>query len=97
MEQVDRIVWMEQILDEAEGVVGDLERSLDRYETLQDKLAALEEYYSGPLWRQDLDDDEAGRLPADLKRGVLSQDAVYDLLDQRHQLLKRLKRLAKEK
>ncbi|MBQ5344035.1 MAG: DUF4298 domain-containing protein, partial [Acidaminococcaceae bacterium] len=27
--------------------------------------------------------DEAGRLPRDLKRGVLSEDGIYDFLDLR--------------
>ena len=29
---------------------------------------------------QDYDDDCAGKLPPDLKRDALSEDAVYDLL-----------------
>jgi hypothetical protein len=28
--------------------------------------------------------DERGELPPDLKRGVLSQDALYDLLEEKH-------------
>ncbi len=31
-------------------------------------------------WKQDYHDDEAGRLPSDLPRGVLSEDAVWNLL-----------------
>ena len=44
------------------------------------KLKLLEEYYTSGDWRTDYEADEAGELPADLKRGVLSQDGVYDLL-----------------
>ena len=29
---------------------------------------------------KDYEDDEAGKLPSDLKRGVLSEDLVYDLI-----------------
>jgi len=43
-------------------------------------LAELTAYYEGPLWRKDYEADEAGLLPKNMKRGVLSQDGVYDLL-----------------
>ena len=36
--------------------------------------------------------DEAGKLPADLKRGVLSEDAVYDLLTEHRDLMARMQR-----
>ena len=36
--------------------------------------------YENGCWRQDYEADEAGALPENLKRGVLSQDALYDLL-----------------
>ena len=43
-------------------------------------LRALAEYYECPLWRKDYEDDEAGRIPPSFKRGVLSEDAIYDVL-----------------
>lgn len=43
-------------------------------------LRALTDYYESPLWRADYALDEEGALPADLKRGVLSQDGVYTFL-----------------
>ena len=32
------------------------------------------------LWLEDYAADERGELPAELKRGVLSQDGLYELL-----------------
>ena len=43
-------------------------------------LQVLKDYYEGPLWKEDYTADERGELPEDLIRGVLSQDALYDLL-----------------
>ena len=43
-------------------------------------LRRLLRYYEGGQWSRDYELDEAGLLPHDLKRGVLSQDGVYDLL-----------------
>lgn len=39
-----------------------------------DRLAA---YYSSEAWKADFAADEAGLLPAGMKRGVLSEDGVY--------------------
>lgn len=43
-------------------------------------VRALARYYEGKLWRDDFAADEAGLLPATLKRGVLSEDGVYHFL-----------------
>jgi len=40
----------------------------------------LVRYYTGGKWLADYTLDEKGGLPPSLKRGVLSQDGVYDLL-----------------
>ena len=47
---------------------------------LRRKLAVLEAYYTGGQWLRDYALDEQGLLPRDLKRGILSQDTLYDLL-----------------
>ena len=75
-EQLKRIEKYENMLDEAfdlirEGQVG---------AHLAELMGELDAYYTGPLWMSDFEDDEAGLLPADLKRGVLSEDGIYDLL-----------------
>ena len=43
-------------------------------------LHRLIRYYEGGQWLHDYRLDEAGLLPRHLKRGVLSEDGVYDLL-----------------
>jgi hypothetical protein len=43
-------------------------------------LGRLTRYYEGGQWLRDYRLDEQGLLPADLKRGVLSEDGVYDFL-----------------
>ena len=40
----------------------------------------LREYYESGQWLQDYEADERGELPRDLKRGVLSQDGLWELL-----------------
>ena len=48
---------------------------------IEQKRKILEDYYTSGQWRKDYEADEQGLLPKDLKRGVLSQDALYDLFD----------------
>ena len=71
---------VEQILDEATGIIAAMEEAFQNYQSIQPQLDELFAYYFSPQWKQDLDDDCAGKLPVHLKRGVLSEDAVYNLL-----------------
>lgn len=48
---------------------------------IRSKYRFLEEYYTAGDWRKDYEADEVGLLPTDLKRGVLSQDGVYNLVE----------------
>ena len=45
-------------------------------------LLTLIGYYESGQWLEDYECDERGELPAQLKRGVLSQDALYELLEE---------------
>ena len=90
MEQLERIEYMENILDGAASAVAELRTALERYVGLTDRLEELSEYYGSELWMADFEADEAGLLPEDLKRGVLSEDAVYTLLEENRELLEEL-------
>ena len=92
-EQIARIRKMERRLDLALAAVKRLSTALDKYEEAQEHIAALDKYYGSSLWRKDLEDDEAGRLPEGLKRGVLSEDGIWNLLADCKELNERLKAL----
>ena len=47
---------------------------------IQEAIRILAEYYGSDEWKQDFADDEAGLLPKDLKRGVLSEDGIWNVL-----------------
>lgn len=74
-EQLRRISHYEALLDEA---IAGLESGGGP--GLEACLKQLEEYYVSPLWKRDYADDEAGLLPPQLKRGVLSQDGIDGVL-----------------
>ncbi len=87
MTQTERISHMEKCLDDSRRAIDSLAHALEMYRDVQGKIIELSSYYGGEDWRKDFADDEAGRLPADLKRGVLSEDAVYDLLSDNREIL----------
>ena len=71
---------MEQLFDLAKEAMEEPTMSLETYEKAQEAIAVLSEYYGSKEWKQDYADDEAGLLPKDLKRGVLSEDGLWNLL-----------------
>ena len=91
MKQIDRIKTMEQHLDRVSQAVMKLSSALDEYAEAQEALRELESYYSSDEWKQDFVDDEAGLLPKDLKRGVLSEDAIWNVLEDSRNLNTRMK------
>lgn len=79
MPDIAHITKNEEYLDEASQAVSELLTALEKYAAAKPKLAALCSYYKTD-WMTDLNDDINGLLPENLKRGVLSEDAVFDLL-----------------
>ena len=80
-EQIQRITRYETLMREAEALLSSKDRSPRTADRLRELTEALEAYYTGGDWMRDYTDDEAGLLPKDLPRGVLSEDGVYNLLE----------------
>ena len=66
MDIIRRIEYMEALFDRAraEGVIPE----------------ELLRYYTGGQWLADFEADQRGELPPELKRGVLSEDGLWNLL-----------------
>lgn len=75
--RIARIMQMEQLFDTLLLHEPD---SIRTDPNLRQMLKDLIGYYEGGQWLEDYLSDEWGALPAGLKRGVLSQDGVYNLL-----------------
>ena len=90
MEQIERIQHFEMLLDRVAPVLGNLEEALDAFDGIQEDVKELAAYYEDDDWREDFEADEAGKLPKDLKRGVLSEDGIYDVLSDHYALTVRL-------
>ena len=79
---------MEKHFELASDAVARLSGALDDFAKVQESIKALEAYYGSKDWKKDFRDDEKGLLPADLKRGVLSEDGIWNLLENVRELKK---------
>ena len=91
MTRIERITHMESLLDKSTEVIARLEQALKDFAALQPDIAELEAYYTSPQWRKDFEADEAGKLPKDLKRGVLSEDGIWNVLNEYKRLMETIK------
>jgi hypothetical protein len=73
-----RIEDNEKRLDTLNKVVLSLDKHLDDFEDVIHEYYELNEYYGSKEWLQDKEDFENGKIK-DVKAGVLSEDAVWDL------------------
>ena len=71
---------MDMAFNRACGALGELDEDLFPFEKVLDTVAELEKYQSSGLWKKDFEADEAGELPPDAARGVLSEDVLYNFL-----------------
>ena len=95
-QQIKRISLMEQRFARVEASLKTLREAMAQYETVKPDIEALDSYYGSDLWRLDFDADEAGKLPKDMPRGVLSEDGLWNLLDQHRLLQQQMSQLSSD-
>ena len=81
---------MEGILDRATQKMDALEKKIEEYKEFQCEIQKLEAYYTSQQWKDDFAMDENGELPEKLKRGILSEDGIYNLLERNRELMERM-------
>ena len=81
------MTWSDAQLTRIEEQEARLDRILTTDKPSVEDLRSLAAYYDSTLWRIDFESDEAGQIPQQIKRGVLSEDAVYDVLTTYRELL----------
>lgn len=77
---INRIKNMESVFDFLQKMVAEKSVSVCKEDWFRIHLDNLLAYYEGGQWLSDYQLDEQGMLPKNLKRGVLSQDGVYNFL-----------------
>ena len=76
-ELISRIEAMEARYQEVKRVLGELGNN----------LSILRDYMESGQWQRDFEAEEAGLIPQDLPREVLSEDALYNLLAEADEML----------
>lgn len=79
---IDRIRRMELYFDTVSYTLKNYPDMLKKDRYISKMLTALTDYYENGQWLKDYEADERGELSEDLKRGVLSEDGLHDLLSQ---------------
>ncbi len=77
---IERITEMERIFDALLLAARENPKKLKNDPETAQMLNTLLAYYEGGQWLKDYKADEDGLLPKALKRGVLSEDGVYNLI-----------------
>ncbi len=81
MTRIERITHMEALFGKSTEIIRRLEQALEDFAAIAPDIAEMEAYYTSSQWRKDFEADEAGKLPKDLKRGVLSEDGLWNMLN----------------
>ena len=87
---IARVQKMEERYNRVKKVTDALKIALDNYLDVQNDIRLLDRYEYNGLWLRDYEADEKGQIPKDMARGILSEDALYDLLIQIELLNKRM-------
>ena len=88
-----RVEEMESRFEKLAQTVSELSAALDKYADAGESLIVLDAYYGSDEWKSDFAADEKGLFPKDLKRGVLSEDAVWNLLSDYRELKERMQEM----
>lgn len=79
---ISRITKMEKIFDDLKFSFEKSKEEFYKNKNLQRKLKVLTNYYENGKWLKDYQLDEENLLPKNLKRGILSQDGIYNFLSE---------------
>ena len=93
MNQVERIAYHEDLMNQVQRALDQFEAGMEAFAAAGEKVTKLSAYLGSDEWKKDLEDDEAGRLPAGLRRGVLSEDGIYNMEKRYRELLERAEEL----
>ncbi len=75
-------------------LIGRINNILDEFEKNRVDFDKLVEYYYSEQFKKDYDDSNQGKINSDINQGILTEDAIYDLMGDDYYLALRFLNLA---
>ena len=88
----ERITENEELLDSISSTIVETNKALEEFKTLKEKIELLNKYYGSKDWFKDKEDFEAGKI-SNIKAGVLSEDAVWNINEELADTIKEMKEI----
>ena len=82
-----RVLQMERYFDIVQDALRKDKTLILRNSEIREMIHVLKMYQESGQWLEDFEYDERGELPLGLKRGVLSEDGLYNFLIEVEELL----------
>ena len=92
---VKRIQENEERLNTLKDILEEYKISFDQLKNSLSDFYELNDYYGSTSWLQDKEDFENGKYP-NLKAGVLSEDAVWNLDEEFYELITEMKKMTQQ-
>jgi len=92
---IERITKNEERLDKIQDSIKSLQDSLEKFKNNKKDLYLLKKYYGSKNWFKDKETYENKKIPK-IKAGVLSEDTVWNTLEDIDELCKEMKIIVKE-
>lgn len=84
-----RVNQMSEAFNRLSVVVDSLKGNLAELKELAPHVDLLKEYISSGQWQEDFEADERGEIGPDVNRSVLSEDGLYNLLEDLDELMRK--------
>ncbi len=85
---IERVTKNEERLDKLIELNNELSLSIDKYNSLKKEIAYLKKYYGSSNWLKDKEYYESNNIK--VKAGVLSEDGVWNALEDLDYLIKEM-------
>ena len=85
MNQIEKLTDLETKLNNSNKIIKELEKQLNQLKKIQKDINELNKYYGSKEWYKDLEDYEKNKLK-NINVGILSEDAIYDLINKNKEL-----------
>lgn len=77
---IERIKEMESALNNSIKAIKKFEEALEEFLKAQDEINKVSTYYGSEAWFSDVEEYDSGKIPKDVKAGILSEDLAYNTL-----------------